>query len=471
MNNVSFVNLAYFYVLILVGFSICLVMVGGEADRRPTLLWLVSNILAGSAMLMFVRDDLVLNSDLRPFLVLPQNFALACKFLALSDRWKLRGRRQLALALFVMPALLVIVLTSSPLYQLRSFAVSVCGILTCLACLFATGANRYWYGSIGRKAMLINWMLCILGLMWRASESWPLGVSVTFFGSGEQRILSLSFLGILSFLSQMAFLLMLSGRAQRDAMLKNRRAERIHSRSVSLRLQNKEISRLLDEQRRMLTTLTHEVRQPINNAQAALQGIMSDLQPKDAKQKRVLPIAIRVQGILDGITLALSNAIIGATLVERGERSQLRDCEIISIAQLALHDCPTNAQERISCNFPSNDIFLAADPILLRLAFRNLLDNAAKFSPPGTEIVFSIRLDEARFGVLISVTNTVSSSFMFERDMINRGKRGHDHDIAGQEGSGIGLHIVNEVARIHGQAMVVENSEPGKMTFGLLLSE
>jgi signal transduction histidine kinase len=267
----------------------------------------------------------------------------------------------------------------------------------------------------------------------------------------------------------MAFQLMLVSRNQYYAKIQQRREDRIRARSISLRWQNKEISRLLDEQRRLLETLTHEVRQPINNAQAALQGIMSELQPARSIQERTLPVAIRIQGILDDITLSLSNAIVGATLVERGEGVSLRDCEITGIAQLALLDCPASARDRIVFEAPPHDIFLAVDPILLRLALRNLLDNAVKFSLPGTEIIFSIGMDEARFGVLMSVTNAISEGVTFERDLVGRGKRGPN--AVAKEGSGIGLYVVNEVARIHGQEMVMEISNPGRITFGILLSE
>ena len=317
--------------------------------------------------------------------------------------------------------------------------------------------------------MMINFAFAGIAVFWRTLRSWEQGSLFFLFGTKEDVIFVLIMLGAVGTVAQMAFLLMLTGRTRYYANIKQRREERVRARSISLRWQNKEISRLLDEQRRLLQTLTHEVRQPINNAQAALQGIMSDLQPIRGNQKRALPVAIRIQGILDDITLSLSNAIVGATLVERGEGANLRECEILSIAQLALLDCPNGVRERIVIDFPENDIFLAVDPILLRLALRNLLDNAAKFSPSETEIVFSITLDEERFGVLIAVKNCVESSFVFEHDMVGRGSRGLN--AGAKEGSGIGLYVVNEVARIHGNDMVIETSEPGKVTFGILLSE
>jgi len=353
--------------------------------------------------------------------------------------------------------------------SIRPFLFNFSPIFLSFFCIFAVLFNRYWKGIFGRAIMLADFTLASVGIILKSVKSWEQGNIFILLGTNSEVIFLLIFLAMIGLIGQIAFLLMLTSRTQYYAKIKQRREERIRARSISLKLQNKEISRLLDEQRRLLETLTHEVRQPINNAQAALQGIMSDLHPTRSDRNRVLPVAIRIQGILDEITLSLSNAIVGATLVERGEGAELRDCEIISIAQLALLDCPERVRERIVVDFPKSDIFLAVDPILLRLALRNLLDNAAKFSIPDTEIVYSISLDETHFGVLISVSNSVDGSFVFDRSMLERGKRGRNAE--GKEGTGIGLYVFNEIARIHRQDMIVDDSVPGKITFGMLLAE
>jgi signal transduction histidine kinase len=338
------------------------------------------------------------------------------------------------------------------------------------SCFFAAILNRYWSGFTGRILICIHFALIFTMWALRANESWQQNVLYLFADANKAPISWLFFLAVVGCMGQLSFILMLASRSQRYAQIKQRREERIRARSSSLSVENREISRLLDEQRRLLETLTHEVRQPINNAQAALQNIMSDLRPEDGNQKNVRPIAKRIQKILDGITLSLSNAIVGATLIERRKAAELRDCDIVSIAQFALLDTPDNVRERIVVDFPAHDLVLPVDPILIRLALRNLLDNAAKFSPPGSAIKFSIALDETRFGVLISVSNCVPNSFAFEPYMLERGKRGHN-DTTAKDGSGIGLYIFSEIAKIHGNEIVIEYAEPGKVTFGMLLSE
>ena len=469
MIQFSFIQIAHFYVAMLFCFSICLIFSAGKTSTTPTFIWIISNIVSGLAIEIFVFGEIEFNLKLRPIVFLLQGLAPFLKFIALAHGLKWRKIRWIVSV--IMATCLVIPLG---LYQLSGILpwpliANFAAISATISCIVVTVYNKYWKNFFAKLALILNFSLAIFGIILKLEKGWKENTIFFLLSSKDEVIFVLTFLAITSFIAQMAFLLMLASRNQYYAKIKQRREERIRARSISLKLQNKEISRLLDEQRRLLETLTHEVRQPINNAQAALQGIMSDLQPSRSNHKRALPVAIRIQGILDEITLSLSNAIVGATLVERGEGVDLRDCEITSIAQLALLDCPEFVRKRVVVDFPATDIFLAADPILLRLALRNMLDNAAKFSPPRTEIVFSISLDDSRLGILIAVSNRVESSFVFEPDMLERGKRGPNS--AAKDGSGIGLYIVNQIARIHGQNMLVDYDEPGKVTFGMLLSE
>ena len=469
MTDAGFAYLAHFYVFLLFSFSICLLLIAGKLNRTPTIIWVCSNFFVSASIEFFVIGEVGLGLNFHPIIFAFNSFAPFLKFMALSNGWKWKRIRWFMLGygccFIAIPLYELNIINNELSVFLNSASLNV----AIFSCILALIFNRYWSGFTGRILMSAHFVLVFIIGMIRTHESWRRNTIYLVLDARDEPFSWLFFLAAVGCISQLAFLLMLASRTQRYARVKQRREERMRARSVSLNAQNREINRLLDEQRRLLEVLTHEVRQPINNAQAALQNIMSDLRPGDGNQKNVFPVTKRIQKILDDITLSLTNAIIGATVLERGEAAELRDCEIISIAQLALLDSPDNVRERIVVDFPAHDLVLAVDPILLRLALRNLLDNAAKFSPPGTAIEFSISLDEERFGVLISVSNCVSSSFVFERDMLERGKRGHN--VAGKEGSGIGLYIVSEIARIHGQKMVIADAEPGKVTFGILLSE
>jgi signal transduction histidine kinase len=120
------------------------------------------------------------------------------------------------------------------------------------------------------------------------------------------------------------------------------------------------------------------------------------------------------------------------------------------VSQLAYLDINPSSQTRIDVQFEQPHIYAEADPIVLRLAIRNLLENAVKYSPADTPIVFKIATDEDKLGIQFSVTNNIVEMAMLDGDLFARNKRGADSRYGGD---GLGLFIVNEVAKMHGGSL------------------
>ncbi len=114
----------------------------------------------------------------------------------------------------------------------------------------------------------------------------------------------------------------------------------------------------------------------------------------------------------------------------------------------------------ISCEVDPSLPSILADRETLARALWNLIENAAKYSDPGTPIrVFATRRDDF---VLIGVGDSGAGIAPAERDRIfQKFVRGADAKRAGVRGVGIGLALVKRIAEAHGGSVRVE-SEPGR---------
>jgi len=109
--------------------------------------------------------------------------------------------------------------------------------------------------------------------------------------------------------------------------------------------------------------------------------------------------------------------------------------------------------------------FVRADPDLLAQAIGNLLDNAAKYTPPGGDV--AIEISPIGGEIRVAVSNSGEGiapedlPFIFER--FYRGDKSRSRESGG---AGIGLAIVKEVAGLHG-GTVGARSDGGRTTVWL----
>jgi signal transduction histidine kinase len=203
---------------------------------------------------------------------------------------------------------------------------------------------------------------------------------------------------------------------------------------------------LSDERQNLIKMLTHEVRQPLNTAQAALQSIAADVVNFDLKGSGVRAKLDDALAVLNAITVSISNSLLGATLISNSRQAELKSVDICDVSQLAYLDINLSDRHRINVQFEQTHIYVDADPIVLRLAIRNLLENAVKYSPSNTPIVFKVGTEEGSLSAQFYVTNQIIDKALLDGDLFARNKRGADRRYGGD---GLGLFIVNEVAKMH----------------------
>jgi signal transduction histidine kinase len=206
-----------------------------------------------------------------------------------------------------------------------------------------------------------------------------------------------------------------------------------------------------DEQRyELLTQASHEFRTPAAMIKASLDSLqfMKDELPT-AVQQRLENIRRATQRLTD-----LSNALL--TSDRLNNESMLFQPQQIN-ANTALHEAiklyPNEAG--IELNLPEEPIFLYADPMQLRIAVQNLIDNALEHHVAERGPLL-VSLNEVETKIEISVADCGSGIPDQEKAQVFKRFYSQHQSLA----RGVGLSIVFKIAIIHGGEVIIRNNMP-----------
>lgn len=227
--------------------------------------------------------------------------------------------------------------------------------------------------------------------------------------------------------------------------------------------QASELLRLADERREMLDVLTHEVRQPLNNASAALQSAATTTGVHGDALERLG----RAQGVIGDVVAQIDNTLAAAALLVGERRLQRIDTDIDTLLQLVAADFSPADRARIAIVRETPTRTASMDLSLMRLALRNLLANALRHAPPGTPVTVRVADSDDPLALLIDVADAGPGVPAAIRSrLFERGVRG-----AASRGQGLGLHIAQRALQLHGGSAELLHSRPGDTVFRLVLAQ
>jgi len=217
----------------------------------------------------------------------------------------------------------------------------------------------------------------------------------------------------------------------------------------------------------LLSAVSHDLRTPLASIKASVTGLLQEDIVWSRADERDLLMAIDEE--TDRLTRIVSN-LLDLTRIEAGVlKPQL---EWNDIAEL-LDDVATRAR----ASMPQHELVVDVQDDLPAIRFDyveiaqvlvNLLENAARYSPPGTTIELAARGSIKEVGIELSIADRgIGIPLGEETRVFNTFYRiaARPNDI----GTGIGLSICQGIVRAHGGEIWVERREGGGSIFRVLL--
>jgi two-component system sensor histidine kinase MprB len=209
-------------------------------------------------------------------------------------------------------------------------------------------------------------------------------------------------------------------------------------------------------QRQLIADASHELRTPVTslrtNIEVLLQGV--ELDPED--RRRLLADVVEQSEEL--------SALVGDLIeLARGDQqgAETDDVRLDGVAEESLARARRNAP---GIHFDATLVPTVVDGVPERLAraLNNLLDNAARHSPPGGTVEVQVGPKGVEVRDHGTGVDPEDLPYVFDRFFRGRNSRG-------RQGSGLGLAIVRQVAEQHGGSVSVTNAVDGGAIFNLWL--
>ena len=209
-------------------------------------------------------------------------------------------------------------------------------------------------------------------------------------------------------------------------------------------------------QRQLVADASHELRTPVTSLRTNIEVLLAGGELPDDDRRRLLE-DVRAE------TEELSALITDVIELARGDEP-LSGVEEVQLDALVEEAVARARRRRPSVRFEAQlePTVVAGLPDRLGRAIANLLDNAAKYSPEGTDVEVTLRGGELAVrdhGPGIPADDRPHVFDRFYRGATARGR----------PGSGLGLAIVRQVAETHGGTIAVYEGAGGGSRFVLTL--
>lgn len=219
------------------------------------------------------------------------------------------------------------------------------------------------------------------------------------------------------------------------------------------------VTESLENERRFTADAAHELRTPIAAVKAQAQVARAACDT--AERERAIDQAIR------GCDRAahLVDQLLMLARLDAPERLAKRPTDLRSIAREAVAElAPAAHQAGIRLALCTAATSAAEDgapaevvavPELLHVLLRNLIDNAVRYSPPGTMVRVTAGYEHGR--ACLAVSDEGPGIADSERHLAT--KRFYRGLGTGKSGAGLGLSIVQRIAELHGAELRLERGE------------
>ncbi len=219
----------------------------------------------------------------------------------------------------------------------------------------------------------------------------------------------------------------------------------------------------------MLKVASHEFQTPL----LAIQNSLSLMQRADLG--RLTPKQLQLVHLATANNQRLENLIhnlLDTARIQSGEwKLSIAKFDLTKLLRDIVSEYKSSAEaksQKLTVNLLHQPVEMWGDCRMLRIAYKNILDNAIRYTPEGGSVVISIAPDEKQVVVKVSDTGIGMSHEVLSR-LFSQFNRTDGAIHASPDGYGLGLYFSRIIARKHGGDITATSREGRGSNFSIVL--
>ena len=212
-----------------------------------------------------------------------------------------------------------------------------------------------------------------------------------------------------------------------------------------------------------IANVSHELRTPMTTIAGFADGILDGTIPQDQQEKYLRSIRDETRRLSRLVREMLSLSQTRARAADPAARSNFDLTELVLQILLSFESRATKKNLDVDPQLPDDHLMVRADKDAITQVIYNLLDNAVKFSEPGSCLVLRLYKDDGKAYVSVKDRGETippeDLPFIFDRFHKSDRSRSLDKD-----GVGLGLYLVKTIINSHDEDIAVK-SENGETEF------
>ena len=224
-----------------------------------------------------------------------------------------------------------------------------------------------------------------------------------------------------------------------------------------------------ERQDSFLNAVTHELKTPI----ASIRLYLDTLERRSIDEAQRQKFYATMRSDTDRLLQTVERVLKAGELGQRAREQQRKRIELYPLVDecikttLARHHLPAGAIRL--ADIPGGvRLYVIGIPEDLRSAILNLLDNAVKYSPNGVHIDCRLRIEHYTWVVLSIADSGLGIPSRELKRIFKRFYRARSNDLVKIKGTGLGLFLVDTIARQHDGTVRATSEGPGKGSTMLL---